>query len=148
MTKKAFIPYLTAGDPSLSLTEELIMALDAMGADVIEVGVPFSDPVADGLVNQQAAERALKNHVTLDECCALVHKVRQQGVAASIVLFTYVNPIFQMGVAAFAEKAAQCGITSILVVDMPLEEAEEMRNHLKAHGVHLIFHGPVINLRL
>ena len=63
MTNKAFIPYLTAGDPSLDVTEELIVALDAMGADVIEVGVPFSDPVADGLVNQQAAESALKNHV-------------------------------------------------------------------------------------
>jgi tryptophan synthase alpha chain len=138
MTPKAFIPYLTVGDPSLLMTEQLVVALDALGADVIEVGVPFSDPVADGVINQKSAERALKNHVTLEACCTLVKTVREKGVTASIVLFTYLNPILQMGEAAFAQRAAQCGITSVLVVDMPLEEGEGLSHHLRAHGLHLI----------
>jgi tryptophan synthase alpha chain len=132
------ITYITAGDPDLTRSEELLFALDRSGADVLEVGVPFSDPVADGPVIERASARARAAGGTLASSLQLVERVRDR-VRAPIVLFTYANPVFRMDERAFAARAAAAGVDGALLVDLPIEEAGGIRETLAAAGIDLIF---------
>jgi tryptophan synthase alpha chain len=137
--RAAFIPFIFAGDPSLEATEELLDALVAGGADIIELGVPFSDPMADGPVNQRAAYRAIEAGTTLAGILELVARKRAQ-LAVPIVLFTYYNPIFVYGLKRFAEHAAASGVDGVLCVDLPPEEgASEVAPVLLEAGISTIF---------
>jgi len=132
------VTYVTAGDPSLAESADVLRALDRAGADVIEVGVPFSDPVADGPAIQRAVERALAAGGTLDRTLALITDVRRD-VRAPVVLFTYVNPVFRMGVAEFVSRAADAGVDGVLLLDLPIEESAAMREALDRRGLDQIF---------
>lgn len=137
--RAAFVPFLMAGDPDLATSARLIEALAAGGADLIEVGVPFSDPVADGPVNQRAADRALAAGARLPAVLELVARCRDR-VAVPIVLFTYYNPVHARGVERVAEQAAASGVDGILCVDLPPEEAEtEWLPACRAAGVDTVF---------
>ena len=118
-----FIPFITAGDPDLATTERLLIELAKAGADIIELGVPFSDPVADGEVIQRASERALRNGVTVHDALTCARNVRQH-IDVPIVLFSYFNPLLQFGPEPFAPAARQAGIDAVLVTDLIPEEAE------------------------
>ena len=126
--EKALIVYLTAGDPSLDMTKKLIFALEKAGADILEIGVPFSDPTADGPVIQAASQRALKTGTTLQGVLDLVADVRKVS-EIPIVLFGYFNPIFAYGVKKFANAARHAGVDGVLVVDLPYEEAKELKKY-------------------
>ena len=132
------IAYLTAGDPSLDATEKIVLAAAEAGADVIELGVPFSDPLADGPMIQRASERALKSGTTLAGIFALVARVRRKS-DVPIVIFSYYNPILQMGLERFANEAAEAGVDGVLATDLTPEEAGEYRSILKARGLDTIF---------
>ena len=134
----AFIPYVTAGDPTLGRTRLIVQALARAGADVVEIGVPFSDPIADGPVNQRASERALRNGVTLGSCLDLAADLQADG-SPPVVLFTYYNPIHRMGPETFAKAAVASGVDGVLVTDLPPEEAGDLRGALAESGVDLIF---------
>jgi tryptophan synthase alpha chain len=135
--RKAFVAYLTAGDPSLEKTEELITALEAAGVDIIEVGVPFSDPTADGPVIQAASQRALKKGANLEKILAMIVRLRRfSGIPT--VLFTYYNPILSYGPERFAKDAAAAGVDGLLVVDLPPEEADELRRYSDPAGLAFI----------
>ncbi len=121
--RKAFVPYITAGDPDLETTAALVRLLERAGADAIELGVPFSDPIADGPVNQRAAERAIRAGTTLASVIDLAASLRADGVEAALVLFTYVNPVLAFGVERFAAAAAAAGVDGVLVTDLPVDEA-------------------------
>jgi tryptophan synthase alpha chain len=127
--RPGLIAYVTAGDPDLDRTAEILAALGANGADVLEVGVPFSDPLADGPVIQRASERALKSGTTLRKTLDMIRRRRAQ-ITSPIVLFTYANPILRMGEAAFARAAADAGVDGVLVLDLPVEEARSFRQRL------------------
>lgn len=137
--RAAFIPYLTAGDPDLATTGELLRALVRGGADLIELGMPFSDPIADGPVNQRAATRALASGTKLSGVLELVARVRGE-LEVPIVLFTYFNPIHARGVETFAEQASASGVDGVLCLDLPPEEAgEEFLPVLQRYGIDTIF---------
>ena len=131
----AFVAYLTVGYPTVEKSEEAIEALIAQGADVIELGVPFSDPFADGSVIRSAAYRALENGVTLDGVLELAGRVRARHPDVALVLFTYYNVIFSKGLDVFAASAAKAGIDAVLSVDLPLEEREELLRAIRPHGI-------------
>jgi len=131
------VTYVTAGDPDLPRTGEILRALDRSGVDVLEVGVPFSDPLADGPVIQRATERALAAGTTLTGVLDLVAGLRG-SIAAPIVLFSYANPILRMGAEAFADRAAQAGVDGVLALDLPIEEAGEFRGLLAERGIDTI----------
>ncbi|HVE12717.1 MAG TPA: tryptophan synthase subunit alpha [Elusimicrobiota bacterium] len=135
--RAAFIPYLTAGDTSLAATGRICGALRRVGADIVELGVPFSDPIADGPVNQRAAERALRSGTTLAGILDFAAAGGGAGIPA--VLFTYLNPILAMGLEAFARRAKLSGIAGVLAVDLPPEEAGEYRRALTKAGLETIF---------
>lgn len=135
--EKALIVYLTAGDPSLGFTKQLIFALEKAGADILEIGVPFSDPTADGPVIQAASQRALKAGTTLQGVLDLVTEVRKIS-EIPIVLFGYFNPIFAHGIKEFAYAAHKAGVDGVLVVDLPYEEARELRDYTDAVGIDFI----------
>lgn len=135
--EKALIVYLTAGDPSLEITKILIWGLEKAGADILEIGVPFSDPTADGPVIQEASQRALKAGTTLAGVLKLVAEVRKVS-EIPVVLFGYFNPIFAYGVKKFAYAAHKAGVDGVLVVDLPYEEAGELRIHTDAAGIDFI----------
>jgi tryptophan synthase alpha chain len=137
--RKALIPFFTAGDPALETTVPLMHALASAGADVIELGVPFSDPMADGPVIQRASERALKRGVSLDTVLGFVAEFRKTDARTPVVLMGYANPIEAMGVDAFADRAAAAGVDGVLVVDYPPEESERFAALMKSHGMDLIF---------
>ncbi len=137
--RSALIPYIAAGDPSPAETLPLMHALVAGGADVIELGVPFSDPMADGPTIQRAAERALKHGVSLRDVLAMVKTFRTTNTATPVVLMGYANPIEAMGVERFVAAAAEAGVDGVLVVDYPPEEASDFANTLKAEGLDPIF---------
>lgn len=137
--RRALIPYITAGDPSPEYTVGFMHALVEAGADVIELGVPFSDPMADGPVIQKACERALKHGVRLSYLFEMVREFRQTDTSTPVVLMGYLNPMERIGLAAFAEQAAAAGVDGVLAVDMPPEEAEELGPLLKSHGLASIF---------
>jgi tryptophan synthase alpha chain len=132
------VTYVTAGDPGYDRSREILRALDRAGADVIELGVPFSEPLADGPVIQRATERALAGGMTLARTLDLVAELRAE-VQAPIVLFTYANPIYRLGLDAFAARAAAVGVDGVLALDLPAEEAEPLRGRLAAAGVDMIF---------
>ncbi len=137
--RKALIPFITAGDPAAELTVPLMRALVEAGADIIEVGVPFSDPMADGPTIQRASERALARGMSLRKVLQLVSAFRAVDDKTPVVLMGYANPIEAMGLAVFAEKAAQAGVDGVLVVDYPPEEAAEFGAAMKAQGLDPIF---------
>jgi len=137
--RKALIPFITAGDPSADLTVPLMHALVEAGVDVIELGVPFSDPMADGPTIQRASERALARGMTLRKVLQLVTSFRTVDDKTPVVLMGYANPIEAMGLQRFAEKAAQSGVDGVLVVDYPPEEAENFGAAMKAQGLDPIF---------
>jgi tryptophan synthase alpha chain len=137
--RKALIPFVTAGDPSPQATVPLMHALVQAGADVIELGVPFSDPMADGPVIQRSSERALKHGISLDIGLEYVAEFRKRDDATGVVLFGYANPIEAMGIEAFVERAAAAGVDGVLVVDYPPEECGPFAELLKRRGMDLIF---------
>jgi tryptophan synthase alpha chain len=138
VSELGLVTYITAGDPSLAATEKIVLAAAESGADVIELGVPFSDPVADGPTIQRASERALRCGTTLAAAIELVGSIRAHS-DVPLVLFTYFNPILQMGLEKFAAAAAAAGADGVLATDLTPEEAEEYRATLQAHGLDTIF---------
>jgi tryptophan synthase alpha chain len=132
------VTYVTAGDPDAPRSAGILRAIDRAGADVIEVGVPFSDPVADGPVIERAAARARAAGGTLSSTLDLVQAVRSE-LRAPVVLFTYVNPVLAMGEARFVERAAAAGVDGVLVLDLPIEEAVAFQGRLSAAGIDMIF---------
>lgn len=137
--RKALVPYLTAGDPNPKATVPMLHALAKAGADIIEVGVPFSDPMADGPTIQLACERALKHGTGLWQILDMVAEFRRKDQKTPIVLMGYLNPIETRGVVAFAKKAKQAGVDGVLIVDLAVEEAHAYAPALKAEGLDLIF---------
>ena len=129
--RAAFVPYVTAGDPTLDRTVEVAGALESAGADVLELGVPFSDPMADGPTNQRAAERALAAGTSLKRILEVVREIRERSQLA-IVLFTYANPVVRFGIERFAEQAAASGVDGVLFTDVPAEEMKHFRPALKS----------------
>ena len=135
--EKALVAYLTAGYPDLGATREIILALDRAGADVLELGIPFSDPTADGPVIQAASQAALKNGVTLSRILDLVADLRG-STEMPVILFSYYNPIFVFGAERFARQAAAAGADGVLVVDLPVEEAGELKKSTDEAGLDFI----------
>lgn len=133
-----FVPFIVAGDPNLETTKELILLLAENGASVIELGVPFSDPVADGVTIQASAERALKNPISVKNILEIVAGVRKKGCETPLILFSYFNPILQFGLKNFAVEASKSGVDGILITDLVPEEAEEFRAILAAENLALI----------
>jgi tryptophan synthase alpha chain len=133
----ALIPFITAGDPDLTVTEQALLALDRHGADVIELGVPYSDPLADGPVIQAAATRALQQGTTLEQVLALLGRLKPQ-LHAPIVLFTYYNPILNRGVEAFLDAVATAGVSGLVVPDLPLEESATLSQQAAQRNLDLV----------
>ena len=131
----AFISYLTMGYPTLAKSEEAVDNAIAGGVDIVELGVPFSDPFADGAVIRSAAYEALKQNVTLDDVLAAAKRIRAKHPDTAIVLFTYYNLVFSKGLETFAKAAAEADIDAVLSVDLPLEERDELLDVLKPHGI-------------
>lgn len=136
--RPGLVTFTTAGDPDLERSGEILRALARAGADVLEVGVPFSDPLADGPVIQRATERALAAGGSLRASLDLIEQVRRD-IATPIVVFSYANPIVRMGLDAFATRAAAAGVDGVLALDLPIEEADEFRDTLSAAGIDTIF---------
>ncbi len=136
--RAAFIAFLTAGDPSLDRTVEAALALEAAGADVLELGVPFSDPLADGPVIQRSSERALARGVTLETVLGVVRRIRERS-ALPLLLFSYFNPLLQRGLERLAGEAAAAGVDGVLVTDLPPEEAEEWIGAARAAALDTVF---------
>ncbi len=137
--RKALIPYITAGDPAPEATVPLMHALTKAGADIIELGVPFSDPMADGPVIQAACERALAHHVSLQQVLDKVREFRVQDGDTPVVLMGYLNPVEAMGYERFAEAASAAGVDGVLSVDLPPEEGHDLLSALRARGLDPIF---------
>jgi tryptophan synthase alpha chain len=135
--RPGLVTYVTAGDPDLQRTAGILRTLDDAGADVLEVGVPFSDPLADGPVIQRATERALASGTTLAQVLDLIGCVRA-AVQAPIVIFSYANPILRLGAERFADRAREVGVDGVLILDLPIEEADDSRNMLSARGIDTI----------
>ena len=136
--RPGLVTYTTAGDPGLARSGDILQALDRAGADVIEVGVPFSDPLADGPVIQRATERALAAGGSLRSTLTLIEKIRPR-LSAPVVVFSYANPLLRMGVDLFAKAAASAGVDGVLALDLPIEEAAGFRETLAAAGLDTIF---------
>ncbi|HUJ32797.1 MAG TPA: tryptophan synthase subunit alpha [Candidatus Acidoferrum sp.] len=132
------VAYITAGDPSLEASEKIVLAAAGAGADVIELGVPFSDPVADGPTIQRASERALRSGTTLSDVLDLVSRLRGH-TQVPLVIFSYFNPILQMGIEKFADSAAAAGADGVLATDLTPEESQDYRAILRARGLDTIF---------
>ena len=137
--RTALVPYITAGDPDKTATVTLLHALVTAGADALEIGVPFSDPSADGPVIQAACERALKAGTTLKDVLAMVREFRAQDRDTTVILMGYLNPVEAMGAEAFAVAAAEAGVDGVITVDMPPEEAEPLAGLLRKRGLDPIF---------
>ncbi|MDR1157613.1 MAG: tryptophan synthase subunit alpha [Oscillospiraceae bacterium] len=135
---KAFIGFVTGGDPSLEASAEFIAEMARAGADVVEIGVPFSDPIAEGPVIQKANLRALAAGTTPDKLFALVTDVRRRGVTVPLVLLSYVNPLFRYGYDAFLRRCRETGVDGLILPDLPFEEQGEVRGPAQAHGVDII----------
>jgi len=136
--RTGLVTYVTAGDPDLGRSGQILQALDRAGADVLEVGVPFSEPLADGPVIQRATERALAAGATASKVLDLVAGLRST-ISAPIVLFSYANPILRMGIREFGDRAAKAGVDGVLVLDLPIEEAREFRDEMAERLLDMIF---------
>lgn len=136
--KKAFIAYLTAGDPAPEATVPLVLALERGGADLIELGVPFSDPIADGPVIQRASERALEKGTTMKGILDMVRQIRKES-QIPLLLFSYLNPVMHYGFEALARDAAEAGVDGILLTDLSVEEAEAPVEGIRRHGLDAVF---------
>lgn len=134
---KAFIPFITAGDPSLETTRELVLQMAEAGADLIELGIPFSDPVAEGKVIQSASIRALSHGITVDHIFSMLRDIRKT-CSIPIALMTYINPIFAYGVHRFLNNCKDAGVDALIVPDLPFEEKDELMPFCLKHGVYLI----------
>ena len=137
--KPALVVYVTCGDPDLAPTRAVVLAAIEAGADVIELGVPFSDPVADGPVIQRASERALKHGTCLAQVFTLAAEVRQQAQSTGLVVFSYLNPILRMGMDKFCKVARHAGVDGVLLTDLPVEEAGEYLRAMKKYDLAPIF---------
>ena len=137
--KPALIAYVTCGDPDIATTREIVLASIDSGADLIELGVPFSDPVADGPVIQRASERALKQGTSLAQVLTLAAEIRQQAQSAGLIVFSYLNPLLRMGLEKFCRVARAAGVDGALVTDLPVEEADEYLRTMRAHDLSPIF---------
>jgi tryptophan synthase alpha chain len=134
----SLVAYLTCGDPDLRTSREVALAAIRAGAEVLELGVPFSDPVADGPVIQRASERALKNGVTLPDVLKLAAEIRRES-DAGLIIFTYLNPILRMGLEQFAAQAAEAGVDGALVTDLPVEEADAYLEEMRKRNLATVF---------
>ncbi len=137
--KPGLVAYVTCGDPDLATTRAIVLSAIEAGADVIELGVPFSDPVADGPVIQRASERALKNGTSLAEVLTLAAEIREQAQSTGLIVFSYLNPLLQMGLEKFCRVARAAGIDGALVTDLPVEEAAEYLHAMHSHDMAPIF---------
>lgn len=137
--RPGIVAYLTAGDPDLATTREIALAAIDNGADVIELGVPFSDPLADGPVIQRASERAVAKGTTLRDVLGLAKELRVARPAAGLVVFSYLNPVVRMGMKAFCARAAEAGVDGVLLTDMIVEEAEEYLEAMREHKLAPVF---------
>src|SRR6476620_8666650 len=137
-SRPGLVAYLTCGDPDLRTSREVALAAISAGADVLELGVPFSDPVADGPVIQRASERALRNGVSLEDVLKLAAEIRRDS-DAGLIVFTYLNPVLRMGLEKFAAAAANAGVDGALVTDLPVEEAGEYLKHMGKRGLATVF---------
>lgn len=135
--KKAFIPFVTAGDPDLDTTKEIILAMQEAGADLIEIGIPFSDPVAEGPVIQEADLRALESGTTTDKIFDMVKSIQEQ-LTVPVVFMTYINPIYVYGTEKFAKRASECGVAGVIVPDVPFEERGEIQEIFKQFDMAVI----------
>ena len=138
LKQKAFIAYITAGDPDLAATEKLVYALEEAGVDIIELGVPFSDPMADGPTIQAASQRALKNNVSLSDILHLVFSIRRKS-QVPIALMTYYNPVYHMGDDKFVALCKSAGVDGVIIPDLPPEEAKLLRSHALKSGLAAVF---------
>ena len=138
--KKAFIPFITAGDQGITTTEKYIRTMAKAGASLIEIGIPFSDPVAEGPVIQAASERALSTDITTDDIFEMVQRLRTGADALTIplVFMTYMNPIYVYGVESFMKRCEEVGVQGVIVPDCPFEEKQELGKQAKEHGVSVI----------
>ena len=134
---KAFIPFITAGDPDLETKEKLLIAMSENGADIIEIGIPFSDPIAEGVVIQEADLRALASGTTTDRIFDMVERIRPQ-IKCALAVMTYMNPIFVYGTERFMSRCKECGISAVIVPDTPFEEKAELAPFCDANGVELV----------
>ncbi len=134
---KAFIPFVTAGDPDLETTAQLLIGMSQSGADIIEIGIPFSDPIAEGVVIQQADLRALSTGTTTDKIFDMVEQIRPQ-ISCALAVMTYMNPIFVYGIDKFMKRCSDCGISAVIVPDTPFEEKSELAPYCTKNGVELI----------
>lgn len=135
--KKAFIPFITAGDPDLETTEKIILSMQENGADLIEIGIPFSDPVAEGIVIQQADERALASGTTTDKIFDMVERIKD-SIHIPLVFMTYANVIFVYGIEKFARRSQELGMAGVIVPDLPFEEKDEMDSVFSQFGLDVI----------
>src|SRR5437879_1427727 len=136
--KPALVAYLACGDPARPTTREVVLAAGSAGAEVIELGVPFGDPVADGRVIQRASERALRNGVSLEQVLKLAAEIRRDS-AAGLIVFSYFNPVLRMGLEKFAARAADAGVDGALITDLPVEEAGEYLRHMRKRDLATVF---------
>lgn len=136
--KPLFIPFITAGDPSAEATIDLALTLEESGASILELGIPYSDPLADGPTIQAASKRALGGGMTLEKALQLVPQMRERGLTIPVIVFTYFNPLLQYGEARLTQEAAELGIDGLLVPDLPYEESEDLGELCKKHGLALI----------
>jgi tryptophan synthase alpha chain len=137
--KPSLVAYVTCGDPDLATTRDVIFAAIEAGATVIELGVPFSDPLADGPVIQRASERALKHGTTLEQVLKLAAEIRVQSQSTGLIVFSYLNPVLQMGLEKFCRVARHAGVDGVLVTDLPVEEASEYLREMKKNDLAPIF---------
>ncbi|QJC51879.1 tryptophan synthase subunit alpha [Paenibacillus albicereus] len=136
--RAALIPFVTTGDPSLDATVDIVLELERSGADMVELGVPYSDPLADGPVIQQASERALRGPVTLEACVLVAERARAAGCRMPFILFSYFNPVLQYGLERFFTLIHEKGISGLIIPDLPIEEDGEVREMAAEAGIHLI----------
>ncbi|HXZ26694.1 MAG TPA: tryptophan synthase subunit alpha [Terriglobales bacterium] len=137
--RPSLVVYVTCGDPDLGTTREIVLAALSAGAEVVELGVPFSDPVADGVVIQRASERALKNGTTLSGVLKLARDIRKEQTQAGLIVFSYLNPVLRLGLERFAAEAAEAGIDGALLTDLTVDEAGEYRRAMRARGLATVF---------
>ncbi|MNW32639.1 Tryptophan synthase alpha chain [compost metagenome] len=136
--KTALMPFITMGDPDPETTVEILLQLERAGADIVELGVPYSDPLADGPVIQRASERALVRQITIPKCLEIAQAARERGVKLPYVLFTYYNPVLQLGLESFFELVYDAGISGLIIPDLPYEESQEVLHLADQFNIKLI----------